>query len=166
MKITEKDVAMIAEFRPNGHGRLDCGVIIRAHVGNHTEFPCWGCRLLSGANCLMFENQGKCPGAAGNFHFVEEIREIEIVSYSGEYPNLCSGLLTVRMDGRIFTFGGHPLVSGGSVDWQTDELNKGAWTFTPRKSDILAAGISDEDIAKIERMVNENVQLGCCGGCI
>ena len=33
-----------------------------------------------------------------------EYRMIEFVSYDGEFPNLCEGLLVVRIDGRLYAF--------------------------------------------------------------
>jgi hypothetical protein len=30
---------------------------------------------------------------------------IEFVSYNGKYPNLCSGKLTVKIDGKEVSFG-------------------------------------------------------------
>ena len=30
---------------------------------------------------------------------------IEFVSYTGEYPNLCNGILTLKIDNKIVKFG-------------------------------------------------------------
>lgn len=30
---------------------------------------------------------------------------IKFISYTGKYPNLCSGVLTLEIDGRIIKFG-------------------------------------------------------------
>lgn len=117
---------------------------------------------------------------------------VKFISYTGEYPNLCSGVLTLEIDGVQYKFGHdfnhyhfhddikewvhededpeHPnfnsfWTSGGSVhhdgDWNwrvehneweidVDELPKQFWDVA----------------AEIDEVFNENVQWGCCGGCI
>ena len=32
-------------------------------------------------------------------------KHVEFISYTGRYPNLCSGILTLRIDGKEVTFG-------------------------------------------------------------
>lgn len=89
---------------------------------------------------------------------------VEFVSYDGEYPNLCSGTLVLKVDGRLFTFPKYALSSGGrvwfSADWD-EHVEDGPW------------GIHDWPLgfpewAKPEalRVLNDNVRWGCCGGCI
>lgn len=87
---------------------------------------------------------------------------IEFISYDGEYPNLCAGVLKLRIDGENVAFPRYCLVSGGSVtfddDWQ-ETVTEGAWSVeVPEKF----AAYKDE----IEEIVNENVTWGCCGGCV
>ena len=53
--------------------------------------------------------------------------EIEFISYSGKYPKLCCGILTLKIDGKIVNFG---------YDGKPENLNnynrfwvtQGAWT--------------------------------------
>ena len=86
---------------------------------------------------------------------------IEFVSYDGEYPCLCKGTLTIDVDGKIYNLD-DVLISGGSCNWHTDEIVKGAWFVSnlqlPRELRPL--------VSEIERVVNENVPFGCCGGCM
>lgn len=87
---------------------------------------------------------------------------VEFISYDGEYPNLCAGILKLRIDDKELEFPRYSLTSGGSVefdeDWQ-EYIAEGRWSVdVPKKY----AAYKDE----IERVVNENVPWGCCGGCV
>ena len=44
------------------------------------------------------------------------MRKIEFVSYSGSYPNLCSGKLHVRVDGKDHLVN-CDMISGGECYW-------------------------------------------------
>jgi hypothetical protein len=91
--------------------------------------------------------------------------KIEFVSYDGEYPNLCSGVLTILVDGVKRELPEHCLVSGGCVffddDWN-DYVVEGDW--------CLSDWNFPEDLEpyreEILKIVNENVPKGCCGGCV
>lgn len=87
---------------------------------------------------------------------------VEFVSYDGDFPNLCSGTLVLRIDGEEVTFPKYCMRSNGSVyfdeDWH-EYIECGEWSVNvPAKY----ANLKDE----IERCVNENVEYGCCGGCV
>jgi hypothetical protein len=87
--------------------------------------------------------------------------EIKLVSYDGEYPNLCSGTLVLSFDGQERSFE-YCLSSGGSVSFDNDwnaTVTSGSWTF---HDDSL----SDKENIYITHLVNENIYHGCCGGCI
>lgn len=111
--------------------------------------------------------------------------KIEFVSYDGEYPNLCSGMLTVKIDGVETTFGTQQLwesekkvgkvpamypkfwASGGGVafdeDW-SEIVSVGDWELMFDEKDYPAkiAAAMPELIG----VFNENVPPGCCGGCV
>lgn len=105
------------------------------------------------------------------------MRDIQFVSYDGEYPNLCSGKLTLSVNGELFTFD-HCLNSGGcaGVDFVTfDEYcETGEWSLNSYEyPDGHSLGFGDngvrfsrEELELITELVNENVSHGCCGGCI
>lgn len=40
---------------------------------------------------------------------------VEFISYNGDFPNLCSGTLVLRIDGEEVTFPKHCMRSNGSV---------------------------------------------------
>lgn len=86
---------------------------------------------------------------------------VKFVSYNGKWPCLCLGDLTLEVNGKQYTWGyGHRLImSGGSCS--LNEIEKGEWI-------ILEKEVPDEIkeyIPEIEKVVNDNIEFGCCGGC-
>lgn len=85
---------------------------------------------------------------------------VKFISYDGSYPCLCFGTLTLEIDGVTRT--DFNLHSGGSV-WFDGEYNEhvesGSWYVdVPEDLQHLKR--------EIEEVVNNNVPLGCCGGCV
>lgn len=94
--------------------------------------------------------------------------KIKFVSYSGKYPNLCSGVLKFKVDGKLYAIGKNEyfwLESGGRVSFDDNwnaEVAHGPWSI-PEKY------LPDElrpYHKQIEDMINQNIPEGCCGGCI
>ena len=108
--------------------------------------------------------------------------KIKFKDYTGEYPNLCSGILTVHLDGKEISFGDETFLvrskkkkpdypgfwkSGGRVsfdkEWNAD-VSDGPWKISSEKPDY------QEEIwnalPEILSVMNENVPFGCCGGCV
>ena len=110
---------------------------------------------------------------------------IKFISYTGKYPNLCSGVLTVEIDGKEYKFGHETgsydflndrykddnfekfWTSGGSVErdenwnmWATD----GDWELNYYKNEFPQWII--DLFPQLIKVFNENVPGGCCGGCI
>ena len=86
---------------------------------------------------------------------------VEFVSYSGAFPNLCSGTLVLRIDGKEVVFN-QALVSGGYVTFDDDwceHVYSGEWSVRVPKE-------YEHYKSEITRVVNENVESGCCGGCV
>lgn len=48
----------------------------------------------------------------------EHSQNVEFVSYTGKFPNLCSGVLTLRIDGENVKFG-HSIED---FDWQSAQI--------------------------------------------
>lgn len=95
------------------------------------------------------------------------MRTIEFVSYNGSYPNLCSGTLVLRVDGKEVTIGQYGAISSGGSVWFDEE-----WTEHVEDGD-WSLGYSDEydqftlkEKSRILDLVNENIPCGCCGGCV
>ena len=103
-------------------------------------------------------------------------KNVEFISYTGRYPNLCSGVLTLKIDGKEYKFGNryshkdvdYPIFwsSGGSCgftrNYESDYCNSGEWRIDMNElPDELKAYA-----AEIDEVFNSNVSYGCCGGCL
>ena len=102
-------------------------------------------------------------------------KNVKFISYSGSYPNLCNGVLTLLIDGQLVHFG-HDYskgnwqndgnydsfwCSGGTIDFDTNTVEEGEWnTFRDQLPKIY------QDLAwEIDEVINANMPHGCCGGC-
>lgn len=104
--------------------------------------------------------------------------KIQFVHYDGAYPNLCNGVLILRIDEEIYSFGGYGYAddpdkqfpsfweTGGSceIDYetQTEYVTVGDWLVD---EDALPEFLKPYAQQLIE-IFKENVIQGCCGGCI
>lgn len=99
---------------------------------------------------------------------------VEFVDYTGDYPCLCSGEVTLKIDGQVVKFvdykceseeSGKPylsLTSGGHCyfdDEWNDHVIDGPWRID---LDPRYAELEDE----ILEVINSNIPWGCCGGCL
>ena len=96
---------------------------------------------------------------------------VEFISYSGKYPCLCMGVLTLKIDGEEVKFGNkysnkdvdyatfwH---SGGGID-NNYYAYSGEWEIDVEELPEQYRKYATE----IGNVFNENVEYGCCGGCI
>ena len=88
---------------------------------------------------------------------------VEFVSYDGKWPCLCHGTLIIKVDGKTYSFR-DAMISGGRIMCNKD------WDMWSEQDDWI---INLEEHPELEqykeeitRVVNENVEPGCCGGCI
>ena len=106
---------------------------------------------------------------------------VEFVSYTGAYPNLCSGILTLLICGKEYVFG-HDYSKFES--WKTDGHHSSFWSSggscgfsngyseSHVKSGEWQINVSElpEEVKQyaqeIDEVFNENVPYGCCGGCL
>lgn len=101
--------------------------------------------------------------------------KIKFISYDGHYPNLCSGVLTLDIDGEIVTFGYEHGKNNYSQFWRSggncgflddnyDETycNIGEWELDKTQLPDKYKNIGKELI----QVFNKNVEWGCCGGCL
>lgn len=105
---------------------------------------------------------------------------VSFVSYDGKYPNLCSGVLVLNINGEEIKFGHNYLSSswdkdgnydafwssGGSCyfnhDYSESGVRRGKWGI-----DIDKIPDKYKDYySEIEEVFNDNVDYGCCGGCL
>lgn len=102
----------------------------------------------------------------------EKKPHVKFISYTGKYPNLCYGVLTLDIDGERVTFGPsyeNPKPqydqfweSGGGLANDFCSCYHGPWKVDTKDLPKKFVKYADE----IERVFNENVEYGCCGGCI
>jgi hypothetical protein len=90
--------------------------------------------------------------------------KVEFISYNGKYPTLCYGVLVIKVDDKEYSLSGC-LHSGGSVtsdsDWNFD-VSTGPWEINESSLPVELQKHYEE----IKKVVNANVEYGCCGGCI
>ena len=95
----------------------------------------------------------------------ERYNMIEFISYDGKWPNLCSGTLTIKVNGTLYELE-NVMISGGCImggphtNWDM-WAEQGSWRLDLQDYPDLKP-YEDE----ITNLVNENVEYGCCGGCI
>lgn len=97
---------------------------------------------------------------------------VKFISYTGRFPNLCSGILTLEIDGKIVTFGdsfdkSKPNYrkfwhSGGWLNCSEDEAYCGEWKIDYS----LLPECFRKYAAEIDKVFYVNVPCGCCGGCL
>ncbi len=108
----------------------------------------------------------------------EHPAHVKFISYTGKWPSLCHGILTLEILGEKHTFGtqgtyGPKLPDGSSPEfqefWSTggrcgmppDGIETGEWAI-----DVSALPEQFRDYAEeIDAAMNANVEHGCCGGC-
>lgn len=101
----------------------------------------------------------------------EEMKDgaaVKFISYTGKYPNLCAGTLTLEINGKRCTFGwGKKCMyekfwfSGGHIT-RNYEAVQDEWEID---YELLPPELKQYAI-EIDAVFNENVEHGCCGGCI
>lgn len=102
------------------------------------------------------------------------MRDIKFVKYTGAYPNLCSGTVFLEVDGEPVVIQPYHLTSGGSCGWDPEYIDRGPWTLKRPKGMLewdafvlpQETRFTEEELDYIEHLINENVEHGCCGGCI
>ena len=96
------------------------------------------------------------------------MRNIEFVSYTGEYPCLCMGTLTLKIDGKEMSFKGG-FHSGGTcyfdANWNVIDY-KEDWEIDFDYPEWEELNLTDEEKEEITTLFNYNVESGCCGGCL
>ncbi len=100
------------------------------------------------------------------------MKHVQFVSYTGAWPNLCYGILTLIIDGETVTFGPATSVekpmydrfwcSGGSCNWATGEVTKRGWCVCVDELPVQYQAYADE----IQQLMDDNIPHGCCGGCL
>ena len=104
------------------------------------------------------------------------MNNVKFISYTGAYPNLCSGILTLEVNGKTYVFGNTYdnknnyesfWSSGGSCgfagpNYSDEYVDYGEWRINREYLPEELQKYADE----IAEVFNENVRFGCCGGCL
>lgn len=100
------------------------------------------------------------------------MKHVEFVNYTGAWPSLCVGILTLIIDGETVTFGTatsdvQPMYdrfwrSGGYTNWATGEVVERGWCVCADDLPEQYRAYADE----IQEVMGANIPHGCCGGCI
>lgn len=100
------------------------------------------------------------------------MNHITFVDYTGAWPSLCAGILTLIIDGETVTFGTatsdeKPMHdrfwrSGGYTNWVTEEVVERGWCVCADELPEQYRTYADE----IQEVMDANIPHGCCGGCI
>lgn len=99
-------------------------------------------------------------------------QHIEFVSHTGKYPNLCSGVLTLKIDGELHEFGygkgrHEPFWKSGGECWFTNDYMDAHVSDAPWSIDVSVLPDKFKSYAtEIDEVLNSSVPWGCCGGCI
>jgi hypothetical protein len=114
----------------------------------------------------------------------KEKMNIKFVNYDGCFPNLCSGILTLNIDGKDYTFGrsymNHYIdfprfwCSGGSVSFDSDwnesvtsgERELSLYSSDKDRIEKAKSMFGENCFEEFLKVMNENVKHGCCGGCV
>lgn len=119
---------------------------------------------------------------------------VKFISYDGEYPNLCSGVLVLEIDGKEYKFGHHyqnclfDEKTGGSKYTDEDSehpnfdqfwhsggaVSHSGGDYSDWETDLGDWQIDVSELpeqfwsvaVEIDSVINNNIPHGCCGGCI
>lgn len=89
---------------------------------------------------------------------------VEFIKYDGRWPYLCKGILSIKVNGKPYYLK-NVLLSGGCIITDDDGISK-----YPEQREWSVLLDSYPELKPYEQeitdCVNENVEFGCCGGCI
>lgn len=89
---------------------------------------------------------------------------VKFIDYTGRWPNLCSGTLTLEVEGEVVRFSSERdtrfWYSGGSCCGFN--VTREPWIID--RDDIPEK--YRKYYYEIVHVFNENVEWGCCGGCV
>jgi len=97
-------------------------------------------------------------------------RHVKFISYTGAWPNLCRGSLALEIDGVKYCFDGYSerfWHTGGEAYFSGKNYDDHIITKAPWIIDVSELPENLRQYAEeIDAVFNENVEHGCCGGCL
>lgn len=89
---------------------------------------------------------------------------VKFIEYTGRWPNLCRGTLTLQIDDEVVRFGEgyNPRFWGSGGNCYGFNITREPWIIV--RDDIPEK--YRKYYYEIVHVFNENVEWGCCGGCI
>lgn len=96
------------------------------------------------------------------------MRNIKFIRYDGKWPCLCFGTLVLEIDNIVYFLKGG-FCSGGTcwIDESFEEhVTEGDWDINFDYECWESLNLTDEEKQYIVHLFNENVERGCCGGCL
>lgn len=113
-----------------------------------------------------------------NKEHISKTEHVEFVNYTGSFPNLCRGVLTLKIDGEIVKFG-HDYKDYNPKTLSFNDSNhdsfwhSGGWIDEDYYSHLGEWEISLNKLTEkyrqyareIDVVFNSCVRHGCCGGC-
>lgn len=103
-----------------------------------------------------------------NYNDLNFNEHVKFVAYTGVWPNLCFGTLTLEIDGKevVFGYGSmaqyRPFWSSGGGMAPDYDIYSGEWIIDAERIPDKYRQYAEE----INSVFNNNVPQGCCGGCI
>jgi alpha-galactosidase len=86
--------------------------------------------------------------------------KVNFISYNGVFPCLCQGTLIVKIGKKFFNINRALISQGGfDEDWNA---TIGDWAIDVEK---LPKDFPTDYIDDLIKIVNDNIEKGCCGGC-
>jgi hypothetical protein len=84
------------------------------------------------------------------------------VKYTGKYPSLCKGYLTVTIDGKKWTFPKDCMSIGGEIEWDDigNCIEYDGWMI-----DEWPEEFPEKFKKRTLRAINKEVKPECCGKC-
>ena len=139
----------------------DLGCFFESAEQNHTqkEYSSFLARSTSSVQAKMFGGDNLMELVSKFLSYKKNPKpNLEFISYTGEWPNLCSGIMTFKVNGKKYQI--KRLESGGGLDSDYEPF-EGEWKI---KEDRLPEELRPFR-KEIEKLANDNIEHGCCGGC-
>ncbi len=92
---------------------------------------------------------------------------VNFVNYTGKYPSLCDGDLIIDVNNVRYILKSKDIMNTGGACYFTNNyseshIEENEWLVNYEKLPDELKSYACE----IDRVINENIPFGCCGGCL